>query len=66
MAKLRPDIEWEPYSPRQWKRYGVLERVDGRWEVVQRASWWKEDERGLLAVVDTRAEAIGFVKLLKE
>jgi hypothetical protein len=66
MAKRRPEIEWAPADPRAWRRMGMRQRVDDRWEVITGALWWNEDERELVAVVDSRDAAIGFIKLLKE
>ena len=65
MAKLRPEIEWAPQSPNTWNRFGMRERVDDRWEVLATALWWKEDEYEVVAVVDSRDAAIGFIKLLR-
>lgn len=65
MAKRRPEIEWAPQCPNTWNKFGMRERVDGRWEVLTAALWWKEDERELVAVVDSRDAAIGFIKLLR-
>lgn len=66
MAKRRPEkIEWEPYSPSQWRRLGVRKRY-GKWEVVRRESWWTVQEEDVLVVADSRDAAIGFMKLLKE
>lgn len=65
MAKLRPKTEWEPYRPKQWKRYGMRERYDDKWEVVHGASWWADEDAELLMVVDSRDVAIGFIKLLR-
>jgi len=66
MAKLRPDVEWAPADPRAWRRMGMRERVDGRWDVVTAAHYWNGDESELVMVVDSRDAAIGFIKLLKE
>jgi hypothetical protein len=43
----------------------MRERVDDKWEVLTAALWWQEDERELVAVVDSRDAAIGFIKLLR-
>lgn len=64
MAKLRPPIEWAP--ARFWRKFGMRERVDGRWDVITGAQWWNEDECDLVTVVDSRDAAIGFIKLLKD
>ena len=66
MAKLRPPIEWAPARPSHWRKFGMRERVDGRWEVLTGAQWWNGDECDLVTVVDSRDAAIGFIKLLKE
>ena len=42
----------------------MRERFDDKWEVVQQASWWINDDHELVVVVDNREEAIGFIKLL--
>ena len=66
MAKRRPETEWEPYSPKRSKQYGVRNTHDGKWEVVLRSSWWPDEEAEMLMVVDSRDAAIGFIKLLKD
>ena len=66
MAKRKPYIEWAPLDPHAWKKMGMRERVDDRWEVVATALWWKEDEYEVVTVVDSRDAAIGIIKLLKE
>ena len=44
----------------------MRERFDGKWEVVQQTSWWKGGDHELVAIGDSREEAIGFIKLLGE
>jgi hypothetical protein len=61
MAKLRPDIEWAPDSRHSWDRFGIRECADNKWEVLRRLNWNNE----VVAVVDSRDAAIGFVKLLR-
>jgi hypothetical protein len=49
------------------RNYGVVtRRYDLRWLVVYGVPWWRTDECEVVATVDSRDAAVGFIKLLKE
>ena len=49
------------------RAYGVVTRGSSpKWLVVYGVPWWGTDECEVVATVDSRDVAIGFIKLLKE
>jgi hypothetical protein len=66
VAIAKPGIEWD-YDPNTYfKEYG-LTMLDGKWVVVHnKGKFFDVEEYEVLATVDDRKAAIGFIKLLKE
>ena len=49
------------------RHYGVVTRgSDYKWLVVYGVPWWGTEECEVVATVDSRDAAVGFIKLLKE
>ena len=64
-------IEWlaEVIDPHKGytRSYGVVEgAADYKWKVVYGVPWWDTNECEVVATVDSRDAAVGFIKLLKE
>lgn len=64
-------IEWlaEVIDPHKGytRNYGVVTRgSSSKWLVVYGVPWWNTNECEVVATVDSRDAAVGFIKLLKE
>ena len=64
----RTDIEWFYDPSTYWKEYGITMLGNGKWVVVRATGFMlnNDDDLELIAEVDDRKTAIGFLKLLKE
>ena len=67
MAIAKPSIEWMDYDLRTYfKQYG-LTKLGNKWAVVcGLGESYDNEEYEVIATVDDRKAAIGFIKLLKE
>jgi hypothetical protein len=71
MAITTGEVEWltQVTDPSDGfaRVYGVVQRgSDYKWEVLYGVPWWNKSECEVVATVDSRDAAVGFIKLLKE